>query len=66
MTNDEKQRKRMCKSKKSFYTQREANIIARRFGGRSYECPYCFCWHLTKKDFYHGSISLLSKKGNER
>lgn len=40
-----------CKRKRSFFTQREANVTGKRFNQRSYKCPVCHCWHLTKQDF---------------
>lgn len=44
--------KETCKKKRSFFTQKEANVIGRRNNQRSYECPVCHCWHLTTRDFY--------------
>lgn len=41
---------KMCDRKKSYETQSKANKAAakRRIVGRAYECPVCFCWHITK------------------
>lgn len=37
----------MCDSKKQ-YSEKEARKKAKGFGLRSYECPHCGLWHLTK------------------
>lgn len=43
-------RDKMCRSKKSFFTRGEAQHIAKKHDGlRVYECPFCFCFHLTSK-----------------
>ena len=45
-----RKRWKTCGRKKTFETQRKANRAALRIGSmRSYSCPYCHCWHLTKE-----------------
>ncbi len=39
---------RMCKRKLRFKTEWDANALARKWGQRSYECPVCQGYHLTK------------------
>jgi hypothetical protein len=41
---------RMCGRKKAFETQSKANKAARLYNQYVYQCPICFCWHLTKKE----------------
>ena len=41
----------VCKRKRSFFSQHEANVVARKFNQRVYECSVCHCWHTTKSDF---------------
>jgi len=64
------QRWRMCGRKKSFETESKANKAARRINGTSYECPICFCWHVTKKNSAKGFAdrldAMLSARGGER
>lgn len=56
----------MCERKKSYFTEHEANKAVNKYGHpfRTYECPYCFTWHLTTqdKDEYDGEST--SKKNS--
>ena len=40
----------MCGRKKDFRSKRAANSYALSRNLRTYECPICFCWHVTKKE----------------
>jgi hypothetical protein len=51
----------MCGKKMSYETQSKANkkIVKAELRGykgelRTYECPICFCWHITKKKLNKG------------
>lgn len=39
---------RMCLGKKKFRTEEFADKIAKKFGQRSYFCPFCSGYHCTK------------------
>jgi len=39
---------KMCGRKAAFHTENKANKVGSKFGQRTYECPVCHCWHLTK------------------
>lgn len=43
------QKWRMCDRKRSYETKSKANRAAVKKDFYVYECPVCFCWHLTKK-----------------
>jgi hypothetical protein len=40
----------MCDKKRAYQTEHAANRAAARHDQRVYECPVCFCWHLTSKE----------------
>ena len=41
-----------CSRKRQFDTEELAINFSRRrgFKQRAYQCPHCYCWHLTKKE----------------
>jgi hypothetical protein len=55
----EQNRQAMCLTKMRYYSRIDAKIsatrCAERRGGtlRVYQCPWCFGWHLTKREEKH-------------
>jgi len=43
-----KQKWHMCGRKRDYRSWECAEKAAKRFGQKYYECPICFCFHLTK------------------
>jgi hypothetical protein len=39
----------MCDRKRQFVKEKTANKWARQIDGRSYLCPVCNCFHITKR-----------------
>jgi hypothetical protein len=48
-SSEDLRRYQMCTRKKTFTIEHAANKAAPQINGRSYECPYCFTWHITTK-----------------
>lgn len=40
----------VCAEKKAFPTKAHALRIGIKHNQYAYECPVCFCWHLTKRE----------------
>jgi hypothetical protein len=52
----------MCGRKKSYETQKKANKIGKKHNQRSYLCPVCYCWHLTKTPYETIKESITNGK----
>lgn len=46
-------RTKTCGDKVSFYTVTKAIEVAKKHKQNVYECPCCYCFHLTNRDDWH-------------